>query len=214
MKSPLGRLRLKNGGQMVVDWQNVAEVTALVLTNIPTEPPHKGTNLLGLPTDSESAYPGLQNALTSLRAVRAILWAYAKSGSVDARHADGKALVNALVALDGILTHRWALPEQHRNLPIYIASVARTVSVAGSMSAEGKRPNVDRRSALRKSIEGALKRESEISYAALLDQLQGDGAVNELRDGRVYHPAGDITLDRFESLVSLERSRLRRKRLR
>lgn len=171
---------LKGGGSIRLDWPGLARTTAQLLEFVPKNPPFKGVGLLGLPIDSEDRFPKLDWALECLKMVLLHLENYAKTGTVDVKDRDGQGLVCAMVGIEIICKNRWGESNLHRDIPIEIAAIARTVSAANKLTAQrlrGKRSNF-----LRTEKERVLHRDQELTWKQVLRQLEGDGVVHSWDD--------------------------------
>lgn len=169
------KLPLKGGGWYTLDWPELALTTAKILEFIPKQPPFKGIGVLGSYVNSEDYYPKLDWALDTLKQICEHLENYARTGTVNVRERDGQGLVSAMAGIDVICRNRWGMPSLHRDIPIEIAAIARSVSLANSKSAKkkrGQRPNFLRDEKLR-----VQKSDPDLYWHEILDQLQGDGVV-------------------------------------
>lgn len=197
----------KDGGWFVLDWPNLALTTAKILEYIPKSPPFVGEGLLGRKFNSEDQFPHLDWALAALREILDHLENYAKTGTVNVLDRDGRALVSAMAGIQVICERRWGSLNLHRDIPIEIAAIARTVSIANKINAKGERPTVDRRSPLTKAIARERQKDRNATAMNVLNLLCGGEVVKECKDGRVWYwnEKGTLTsigLDRFETIFS------------
>ena len=169
------RVPLKGGGWAKLDWPKLAHTTAQVLEFVPKSPPFNGKDLLDTQINSEDQFPHLDLALQCLNSILNDLEGYARTGTVDVMDRDGQALVSAMAGLDLICKKRWGLPHLHRDIPIEIASIARSISLANSKSA--KQPRGTRSNFLKDEKRRVLKSDPEFYWHEILDQLQGDSVV-------------------------------------
>lgn len=196
-----------------LEWSDLAKLTAKTLSYLPTEPASVlGLGLLDVaivdPIDPEKAYPLLDWSLKQLAIVSTFIEGYARTTELMLEKQEGQAVLTALAQLSFIKNSRYVPPDIKRELPINIAAIVRTASAANRLKSKPgeRRPMVDRRGALRKAVEEAVRSNEDNSTSYILNLLIGSdkGVVTELKDDKVYFWRGNklvsVGLDRFENI--------------
>jgi hypothetical protein len=217
-----GVIRRKIEGKWrILQWSTMAKVVASLLAEIPSSPPVSArisgagllANAIEVAVGAVAQVPGYPNRDDSLLQLRVILqWItfYYDTIKPDPMALDGQAAINAIAALEAVLKYRFVPDAVRQELPIDIATIARTASDATSASARRRRPKVSRKSALSLAVARERRKHPLAKASEILNRLCGTDAVEEVKDGRVFYWNNEgalvsVGLDRFENIFSDEK---------